>query len=74
MEQFQSDRTSVVDEDSSGRPTTALTADEVEGLNALVQEDRQITVTDVADKLDTSCGSVYSIIHKDLVCHKIYAR
>jgi len=29
--------------------------------NALVQEDRQISVTDTADKLDISCGPAYYI-------------
>jgi hypothetical protein len=47
-------------------------ADSVEEVNALVQEDRQITVTDTAKKLDISCGSAYSIIHEDLRYLKIF--
>jgi hypothetical protein len=49
-------------------------AGNVERVNALVQEDRQITVTDVADEVDISCGSAYSIIHEDTGYNKICAR
>jgi hypothetical protein len=61
VERFQSGRTSVVEEDHSGRLTTSWTADNVEWVNAVVQEDRQITVTDMADlqtmkRSRTCCG------------------
>jgi hypothetical protein len=49
-------------------------ADIVGRVNALVQEDKQIAVADIADKLDISCGSAYSTIHDDLRYHKICAR
>lgn len=57
---FQSDRASLVD-DCSGCPTTSRTADSDERVNAPVQEDRNITVTDAADRLDVGCISIYSI-------------
>jgi len=46
----------------------------VEQINALVQEDKQITVTDIANKMDIRCGSVYSVTHKDLNYHTICTR
>jgi hypothetical protein len=49
-------------------------ADNVEQVNAMVQEDRQITVTDIADKLNFSSGSVYSIIHEGVGYHKTCVR
>jgi hypothetical protein len=48
--------------------------DSFEQVIALVQEDRWIIVTDIANKLHISCGSSYSIIHRDLGYHKICAR
>jgi len=66
---FQNGRISILNEDHSGCLTTSWIADSVEWINALVQEDRQITVTDTADKLGISCGSVYSIISKDFGYH-----
>jgi len=46
----------------------------VERVNALIQEDRQINVFDIADRLDVSCGSAYSIIHEDSGYHRICSR
>jgi hypothetical protein len=66
-------RTSV-DEGHSGCLSTSQTVDNAEQVNALVQENRWITVTDEADKLAISCGSAYSIIHKDFEYNKICAR
>jgi hypothetical protein len=43
VEGFQSGRTNVVDEDHSGHPIMSQIAEIVEGVNDLVQEDRQIT-------------------------------
>jgi hypothetical protein len=37
---FQSGKTSITDEDHSGHLTTSQTVDNVEQVNALVQEDR----------------------------------
>jgi hypothetical protein len=48
--------------------------DNAKAVNALFQEDRKITVTDIANKLDISCGFTYSIMHEDLGYHKICAR
>jgi len=43
-----------------------------EQVNALVQEDRWITVTDIVEKLDISCGSAQSIIHEDLFVQGLF--
>jgi hypothetical protein len=51
-----------------------MNVDNVEQVDALVQEERRINVSDTADKLDSSCEFVYSIIHKDFGNHKICAR
>jgi hypothetical protein len=66
VERFQSGRTSTTDEDCLGHLTTSWMAVSIEQVNALVQEDRHSTVTDVANKLDISCGCAHSINHKDL--------
>jgi hypothetical protein len=57
VERFYSDTTSVVDEDRSGLPTTSGMTDNVERFNALIQEDKRITVTDVTNILDIGYGS-----------------
>jgi len=64
VETFQSGRTSV-NEDLLDCLASSLMADNVEWVNSLVQEERWITVTCIANKSGISCGSAYSIIHKD---------
>jgi ribosomal protein S25 len=71
VERIQSGRTSVTDEDCLGCLTTNSIVKQV---NALVQEDIWITVTDIGDKLDISCGFAYSSIHEDLGYHEMCAR
>jgi len=61
---FKRERISIVDEGYLCSLTTSWMLDSVEQANGLVQEDKQITVTDTDDKLDISCWYVYSIIHK----------
>jgi len=51
------------------------TVGDTEQFNTVIQEYRQITVTDIANKLDVICGSAYTIIHEDLLGYqKICAR
>jgi hypothetical protein len=71
---FQSGRTSVFDEDHLGCLNTSEMMDDAKQVNALIQEDRQLTVTDIANKFDITCGPAYSIIQEDLGYHKICAR
>jgi len=70
-ERFQNGREQT--EDHSGHPTTSRMVDNGEQVHALIQEG-DITVINIADILDISCGSAYSIIHEDLGYHKICAR
>jgi hypothetical protein len=72
VEGFQSGRTSIVDEDHLGCLTNSVMEDSVELVNGLVQEDRRITVTDIANKLDINCGFAHSIIPEDIGYRKIY--
>jgi len=73
VERFRSGRHSITDEGHLGHLTILWVVDSVEWVDAMVQEDRQISVTDIANKLDVSCGSAYSVIHKDLKYRKICA-
>jgi hypothetical protein len=65
VQRFQSGRTSNVGEDHFGHPTTSWTVGDVEWVNVLVQDDRWITVTYIANKLHISCVYAHFIIHKD---------
>jgi hypothetical protein len=72
-EGFKSTRTSVSDKDQLRHPSTLHTQDHTDCATALIQEDQLITVSHVAEMLDT-CVSVYATLHNDLQHRKVCAR
>ena len=74
MERFKSGRTRVTDEGHSGWPSISHTQDHIGRADAMIREDRQITVSEVAAHLDISYGSAYAILHDDLGYRKVHAR
>jgi len=74
VERFKLSRTRVTDEGRSGRPSTSHTQDHIDRADAMIREDRQITVSEVAAHLDTSYGSAYAILHDDLGYRKVCAQ
>jgi len=73
VERFKSGLTRVTDEGHSGRPSTSRTQDHINRADAMVREDRQITVSEVAAHLDISYGSAFAILHDDLRYRKVCA-
>jgi len=71
VERFKSGRTHVTDEGRSGRPSTSRTQDHIYRADAMIREDRRITVSKVAAHLDISYGSAYTIPHDDLGYRKV---
>ena len=47
VERFKSGRTRVTDEGRSGRPSTSRTQDPIDRVDAMIREDRRITVSEV---------------------------
>jgi transposase len=74
VERFKNGRTNVTGEDRSGGPITSSTLTNVDRVNTLIQENRQITVSAVANVLDISYGSTYSIMHDELKYRKVCSR
>jgi len=74
VERFKSGRTRVTDESRSGRPSTSRTQDHIDRADAMLREDRRITVSEVAAHLDTSYGSAYAILRDDLGYRTVCAR
>jgi len=73
VERFKSGRTRVTDEGRSGRSSTSRTQDHIDRADAMIREDRWITVSEVAAHLDISYGSAYAILHDDLGYRKVCA-
>jgi hypothetical protein len=57
---FDNGRTDVQDEQRSGRPSTSTTDDNFCRIEGLIQEDRCFRVSDIADELNISVGTVHN--------------
>jgi transposase len=64
IERFQEGRTSVADEHRSGRPCTAVSDAKVAHVDALIGDNRRISVDTVAAMLNISVGSAHGIIRE----------
>jgi len=63
----------VTDAEHSGRPATATTMKNEERTLELIRENRRITLEEVAERLNVSVGSAYSLIHDSLKFSKVGA-
>ena len=59
---FQSDSSTFEDQARSGRPSTSTTPEKANAAKAMIQEDRHMTVDEIAEGLDISHGSAYNIL------------
>ena len=59
---FAEGRTSVEDDERSGRPSTATAEDKVEVVRHLLEQDRRQTCEELAELAGVSAGSIYMIL------------
>lgn len=71
---FENGREDVQDDHRSGRPSTSVNEQNVDAVHLLVEEDRRITLDEIAMTLDISHGSVEEILHDHLHLSKLSAR
>lgn len=64
--EFDDDRTDLWDEERAGRPSTSTGDDNTCRAEALIQSDRRITLSEIAEEHHTSIGSAYDIVHKQI--------
>jgi len=57
---FKNGRTSVMDAESSGRPSTATTDEKLEEARAIILTDRRVTIEEITLQLGISQGMAYS--------------
>ena len=69
---FKSGRTSVEDDERSGRPSTS--PDLLQEVERMVRLNRRITINELADSVDTSFGSVQAILTSTLGMRRIAAK
>ena len=71
---FKEGRESLEDDPRSGRPATSVTDENVNAVQAMVEEDQRIKVEVIAETLGISTGSVHSILKEWLGLSKLCAR
>jgi len=71
---FKRCRTSLEDDERSGRLSTSSTPTNVETIRWLVHEDRRITIKKIAAIVNVSYGTVQTIFTRDMNMHRIAAK
>ena len=71
---FSEGRTIVEDEQRSGRPSTTRTSDNTARVRELVQSERRLTVTMIADEVNVNWEAVRPILIEELGMRKICAK
>lgn len=72
--EFKRGRLSIEDDPRSGRPQSAVTEENIKKVHKKVLENRRLKVSDVAEDLDISVGSIYEILTTHLHMKKLSAR
>lgn len=72
--EFRRGRTSLEDEERSGRPSEAVTEDNVELVRGMIQEDPRVTYEMIERSLDIHPPQIYRILHEFLGVRKRTAR
>jgi len=71
---FMSGISSVTDSPRPGQAHQVVTPESIAAVEAIVKENRRVTVNEIAAHLDMSHGSAHHIVHDVLQFHKVSAR
>lgn len=71
---FKAGRESTEDDERTGRPRSSRMDENIERVQTLVKQDRRMTIAMIAETLNLSVGSVFTIMTGDLKKRKLCAR
>lgn len=71
---FQKGRSSLEDEERSGRPSSSITEENVEVIRELIHEDRRRSIEDISRIVGVSYGSVQAVLTSELNMRRITAK
>lgn len=74
VREFQDGRTNCSDLQRDGRPVSVITEEKINDVRALIQQDRRITVDQMATELDISHGTAWHIVTENLGMKKLCTR
>ena len=73
-QRFRHGRESAEDDKRSGRPETAMRSPTIKSVLDIVNDDRRVTVREIADQVHLSLGSVHTILRNELQMKRVCAR
>ena len=72
--EFKRDRTNTDDAKRSGRPKSAVIPENITKVHKIVSGDRKLKLHEIADTLQMSEGSVFTILHESLGMCKLFSK
>ncbi|CEF59878.1 Transposase, type 1 family-containing protein [Strongyloides ratti] len=73
VSEFKHGKTSLEDDPRSGRPKIATTKEIIEKVHEMIMNDRRLTVSEIAEKMEISEERTYHIITEELEMKKMFA-
>ena len=71
---FKTGRTSVDDDEYTGRPSSCTTPETVTRIQDLVHQDRRRTIQDIAEEVGISYGTCQRVLTEELGMHRVTAK
>jgi len=71
---FKTGRTSVDDDEHTGRPTSCTTSETVARIQELIRQDRRRTIRDIAEEVEVGYGTCQRVLMKELGMHRVAAK
>lgn len=72
--EFKFGRSSVADEFREGRPSTAITSENIEKIREMIFEDRHVTYREIEASLGIDMKQINTILHEHLAVKKLCSR
>ena len=70
---FKTGRTSVDDDEHTGRPTSCTTHETVARIQELIRQDRHRTICDIAEEVEVGYGACQRVLTEELGMHRVAA-
>jgi len=71
---FKTGRTSVEDDEHTGRPTSCTTPGTVARIEELIRQDRRRTIRDIAEEVEVGYGTCQRVLTEELGMHRVAAK
>ena len=70
---FKTGRTSVDDDERTGRPTSCTNSETVARIQGLIRQDRRLTIRDIAEEVEVGYGKCQRVLTEELGMRRVAA-